>query len=171
MLATKKNLIRMVIQDLLDDSKEDVKNGCSVINKSNLMDLSTHEMEETILHCTPYVHVDIPSIYLQIKRTRRNRLIRDFMKAGTSNDLLRKLFGLSVRNLSRMRRAVNIQNPGRPRHLSIEEEDMLIKYCEDNPAPNGSELLLARWCLNIHSKTNIPFMTIYRWLNPTIENN
>ena len=114
--------------------------------------------------CLRYVHIDMYSIEREINRTHQRTFIRELMRAGASNRLVREIFGLSPRDLTRLRTeaGVNVKEGQKRRKLKPEEERKLVDHHQSFPISNPSSLDRATWSLEASRELNLPLMLIYR---------
>lgn len=161
-MTDNQQIARMVIRTLVEGAQGD--SGVSDQDRRYLIGLGPVEIEQAAARCCEYVNVDIDHILREIRRTRNETVIRKFVRAGCSNQLLRELFGLTLRDLTRLRTEAPGQSPGRPRRLTEAEEKELARYCRASPIPEGSDFLRAAWCLEARHELDIPFMSIHRYI-------
>ena len=164
MMMVNREVARMVLRNLVDSADSGRHVDLSALESAGLLHLSPLEMEQAATRCALHVKIEVSDICRAIRQTRRNSLILQFVDAGASNRLLRMVFGLSMRSLTRLRKRAGISNPGRPRQLTKVEETAVTRYSAVNPVPAGPCLLRAEWCLGAYEELNIPFMTIHRWV-------
>ena len=114
--------------------------------------------------CLGYVHIDMYSIEREINRTHQRNFIRELMRAGASNRLIRDIFGLSPRDLTLLRSeaGVNVKEGQKRRKLKPEEERILVDHHQSFPIPNPSNLDRAAWSLEASRELSLPLMLIYR---------
>ena len=169
-MKVNRDVIRMVIRNLI----ESAGNGANTMSdqeRCGLMNLSPLEIEQVVTQAESLVTVDVPGLLRSISQARRDSLMKDLVQAGASNQVLRQIYGVSPRILTRLRREAGISNPGRPRQLSEDEESQVLDYCGEtipmmgNHVVPGRALLMAEWCLEAHRTLGLPFMSLHEWAN------
>lgn len=156
-MLVSKDMVRMIIWDLCESEclpDED---------RLLLMSLSPVDIEKISARCMSFINIEFGKILHEIKRVRKESRVDQFVYAGASNQVLRALFGLSPRGLTRLRSETMVNCPGRPRCMTIDEEAVMHDYCKYHPVPTHCEMVLANWCLDAHRLFDIPFMVIHRW--------
>ncbi len=166
-MKVNRDVIRMVIRNLIESAGNGYANNLSDQERCGLMNLTPLEVEQVVTQAESLVTVDVPGLLRSIGQARRDSLIKDLVQAGASNQLLRQIYGVSPRILTRLRREAGISNPGRPRQLSENEESQVLDYCETMPMKNHVQpsraLLMAEWCLEAHRTLDLPYMSLHEW--------
>lgn len=126
-----------------------------------LQSLSPIEMENIVEPCTRHFRIDFPSVGKEIIRHRNESLIVELVRAGASNSLLRNIFGVNPRQLTRIRGIVGKTRSDR-RRLTGDEVAQVRKRVEEMPALDQSQLAVAVLCLDVSRNLELPFMPVYR---------
>lgn len=137
--------------------------GVPIDAAPSIAGLSPLEIEELVSKFP--IRINIDSLLHRIQGCRREHTISQLMAAGCSNRVLRRVFGLSPRDLSHLRARHGAPQPGRPRRLTEAEEASLHDHLQDSPAPTGTPSDKALWCLEAHRRLRLPFMAIYSFID------
>ena len=121
------------------------------------------EIERVVDLCRVNIRVDFDSVIQNIRRVRNHTLMLELVKAGASNQLLRDLFGVNHKELSRHRAETGANPPSR-RHLTEDEETLVLQRHERSPIPenHGPPFTRAAWALDASRELDLPYMAVYR---------
>lgn len=162
-MTVNREVVRMVIRNLIESTENGHTGNLPGLERCGLMTLSPLEIEQVATRCVSLVKIDMPGLCREISQARKDSLVHDLVKAGASNQLLRNIFGTSIKDLTRLRRKAKTSNPGRPRRLSEAEETRVLHFCESTPIADESELRSAEWCLVAHQALHLPYMSLHAW--------
>lgn len=123
--------------------------------------LTPIEIENIVDQCQRHFLIDIPSVAMEIVRHRNEALLVDLVLAGASNVLLRNLFGIPLRQLTRLRQEYGTPQPAR-RRLSADEIRLVHERADSMTGQDGSQLQLAAGSLEIALELGLPLMPVYR---------
>lgn len=123
--------------------------------------LTPIEIENIVDQCAQHFRIDIPSVAREILRHRNEALLIDLVRAGAGNSLLRELFGIPPRQLTRLREAYGSPQSAR-RRLSEEEVRLVQEHANSMTGQDGSQLQLAAGSLEIARELGLPLMPVYR---------
>ncbi len=123
--------------------------------------LSAIEMENIVESCKRHISIDIPSVGKEILRHRNERLLAELVRAGATNGLLREVFGITPRQLTRLRGSAG-KPPTVRRSLTDVESDLVREQaCGVTPEDNSHLATIVK-CLDIAQEHDLPFMPVYR---------
>lgn len=119
------------------------------------------QIEQVVDLCRVNIRLDLDSMFQNIRRVRNHALMLELVKAGASNRLLRELFGVSSRELSRLRAETGANTPSR-RALTEHEEPLVLERLERSPINQDSSFGRAIWSLGVATELGLPIMAVYR---------
>ncbi len=135
-----------------------------------LHDLSAMEIEKIVEACKRHISIDFVSVGKEILRHRNERLLSELVHAGATNGLLREVFGVTPRQLTRLR-----GNGGKPpavrRRLTDNETGLVLEFTSGIPLEDGSQLATIVLCLDIVREHDLPFMPVYRCVTENPDRN
>lgn len=164
MSTLNEDLVRVVLNGLKNISR----NGTYALTPETrelFAEITPIEVENITNACRRHVSVDILSIERELNRIRREPLVRDLIVAGASNSLIRELFGLSVRDIARLRTDTCIHTPPR-RRLKPCDARRVSERKEQNP-PGDTPLSRSVWSLEVARDLGLPLMSVYQHINTT----
>ncbi len=112
--------------------------------------------------CRRHVHVHRTAIERELVRVRQEALICELITAGASNGLIRQVFGLAARDLSRLRQDAGEPAVRRRRLKAGEKRQLEVRRAQIPPGDSLRSYVL--WGLVAARECRLPLMSVVRYL-------